>query len=100
MLRKSLAVLLVLAWVILASLDVLEDLNVPHRIALSSCRATASPGLPSACTLVNNIVESAYTSSGRDPLFVSEPVVDASLLALTVFHVKLRLHQLHAIYLI
>jgi hypothetical protein len=100
MLRKSLAVLLVASWVILGSLDVLEDLDVPHRIVLSSCKATALPGVPSACTLVNNIVESAYTPSGRDPVFVSEPAGDAFLLAVTVFHVKLRLHKLHAVYLI
>jgi hypothetical protein len=100
MLRKALAVLLVLSWIILSGVDLIEDLDLPDQIALSKCRAAALPGTPWSCRLVNNIVESANTSSGRDPVFVYEPVVHAPFAAVPVSHSKLKLHKLHAIFLI
>jgi hypothetical protein len=101
MLRKSLAVLLVLSWVILSGFDVVEDLDLPDEVKICNPTAQDAPGAPWSCRLVNNIVESADTSSGRDPVLVPEPVGrHASFTALSASHIKLKLHKLHAIFLI
>jgi hypothetical protein len=101
MLRKSLAVLLVLSWIILSGFDVVEDLDLPDQVELSKSAAAEFPGAPWSCRLVNNIVESANASSGRDAVVVAEPVVGrAPFAALPVSHTKLKLHKLHAIFLI
>jgi hypothetical protein len=101
MLRRSLAVLLVLSWIILSGFDVVEDLDLPDAIELCNSKPAEPSGAPWSCRLVNNIVESANASSGRDAVVVAEPVVGlAPFAALPVSHTKLKLHKLHAIFLI
>jgi hypothetical protein len=101
MLRKSLAVLLVLSWVILSGFDVVEDLDLPDELQVCNSRAPDVPGAPWSCRLVNNIVESADSSFVRRPVLLVQPVVrHASAAAVTVAHTKLKLHKLHAIFLI
>lgn len=69
MLRKRLALLLALSWVILSGYDVIEDLDFLHRIELQNSADTLFRGSGSAGLLAGNIVESAdrpllrYTSS-------------------------------------
>jgi hypothetical protein len=59
MLRKRLALLLAFSWVILSGYDVIEDLDLPDRIALHSPSHALSRGVGSAGLLAGNIVESA-----------------------------------------
>ena len=59
MLRKRLALLLALSWVILSGYDVIEDLDLPDRIAFHSSTDALSRGARSAGLLARNIVESA-----------------------------------------
>ena len=59
MLRKRLALLLALSWVILSGYDVIEDLDLPDRIALHTPSDALSRGAGSAGLLARNIVESA-----------------------------------------
>ena len=59
MLRKRLALLVALSWVILSGYDVIEDLDLPDRIALHSSADALSRGAGSAGLLARNIVESA-----------------------------------------
>jgi hypothetical protein len=101
MLRKSLAVLLVLSWVILSGFDVVEDLDLPDEVEVGKSAAAEFPPGPWSCRLVNNMVESANASSTREPVLASNPVIGkAYFTAVTVSHVKLKLHKLHAIFLI
>lgn len=101
MFRKSVAVLLVLSWVILSGFDVVEDLDLPDQAGLCSSKSAEPSGAPWSCRLVNNIVESADTASGRAPVLASKPVGrQGAFTAITVSHIKLKLHKLHAIFLI
>ena len=59
MLRKRLALLLALCWVILSGYDVIEDLDLPDRIELHNSSDALSRGPGSAGLLARNIVESA-----------------------------------------
>ena len=59
MLRRPLALLLVLSWVILSGYDLTEDLHLPDRIALQHTTDALSLGDGSARLLARNIVESA-----------------------------------------
>ena len=59
MLRRRLALLLVVSWVILSGFDVTEDLDLPERIALHQTTDALSLGAGSAGLLAGNIVESA-----------------------------------------
>ena len=59
MLRKRLALLLALSWVILSGYDVIEDLDFLHRIELQNSADTLFRGSVSAGLLAGNIVESA-----------------------------------------
>lgn len=59
MLRKRLALLLALSWVILSGYDVIEDLDFPDRMELHNSADTLFRGSGSAGLLAGNIVESA-----------------------------------------
>jgi hypothetical protein len=59
MLRKRLALLVALSWVILSGYDVIEDLDLPDRIALHSPSNALSRGAGTTGFLARNIVESA-----------------------------------------
>ena len=59
MLRKRLALLLALSWVILSGYDVIEDLDLPDRIEIHNPADALSGGAGSAGLLARNIVESA-----------------------------------------
>lgn len=59
MLRKRLALLLALSWVILSGYDVIEDLDLPDQIELHNPTDALSRGTGSAGLLARNIVESA-----------------------------------------
>ena len=59
MLRKRLALLLALSWVILSGYDVIEDLDFPDRMELHNSADTLFRGSGSAGLLAGNVVESA-----------------------------------------
>jgi hypothetical protein len=59
MLRKRLALLLALSWVILSGYDVIEDLDLPEQTELHNSADALSRGPGSAGLLAGNIVESA-----------------------------------------
>jgi hypothetical protein len=58
MLRRTLAIALVLSWIILSGYDVTEDLDLPAQTALQESTESAS-GTGFAGLLARNIVESA-----------------------------------------
>jgi hypothetical protein len=101
MARRSWALLLVLSWIILSGFDVVEDLDLPDEVELCKARSVTPLGTPWSCRLVNNIVESADSSLARDPVLPVQRVEQhASSTALNIAHAKLKLHKLHAIFLI
>jgi hypothetical protein len=101
MLRKLVAVLLVLSWVILSGFDVVEDLDLPDEVELCSSKSAEPSAAPWSCRLVNNIVESANISSDRDPVVVTRPAErHGGFTAPAASSIKLKLHKLHAIFLI
>jgi hypothetical protein len=64
MLRRAISVVLVFSWVILAGIDVLEDLDLPDRIEFQCSSKTTLPA-GSGAPLARNIVESATHSGIR-----------------------------------
>ena len=100
MLRKRLALLLALSWVILSGYDVIEDLDFLHRIELQNSADTLFRGSVSAGLLAGNIVESAdrpllrYTSSPEHYLEFTASYVPSSS------HKVFKFHNVNQVYLI
>jgi hypothetical protein len=102
MLRKPLAALLILSWVVLSGFDLLEDLEFGTGLSAYSGGTDKSvpPYLKHLASLANNIIESAH---GEQPSYLS-------LLGLTVshspshsissFHRVSELYKLHRAFLI
>jgi len=100
MLRKVLACLLIVSWVILSGLDLLEDLDLPIEVAVHSPLEGPLPNLGPGVDLVNNILE----SGDRTKLCHSELFKLAAIYlsgdAVLSFKKVFRLHKLHRVYLI
>jgi len=104
-LRKTVAVLLVLSWVILSGFDLLEDLRLPIHFGLHSPKEATLPGVGKAVKLVNdNLERGSRTLTSQLGLF-KLPAVQSTALQLllntsTVFKKAFRLHKLYRIFLI
>ena len=99
MLRRALAVLLVLLWVILSGFDALEDLDLPGGIeAHSSTDVPLSRGQTGR--LVNNIVESADHSRIRHSGLLDQPTTEVSVDTHSPSPRHFKLHKLHRVFLI
>lgn len=100
MLRKTLAVLLVVSWIILSAFDLLEDLDFPIEGGVHGPLEGPLPNMGPGVDLVNNLLESAdrtrLVSSGLREL----PVVDSPVDAPAVTEKVSKIHKLHRIFLI
>lgn len=99
MLRRALAFLLVLFWVVLSEFDVLEDLNLPGGIEIDSSTDVPLSGGQTG-RLVNNSVESADNSRIRRFAVLDQRIIDVFVDTHTRFPKSFKLHKLHRVFLI
>ena len=90
MLRRALALLLVLSWFVLATVDVSEDLAVCRQNQLNACSGTGA--------LANDIVESADTSCGCVAWVSDLAIYQLFAFTWTSSPRTSKLHKLHHIY--
>jgi hypothetical protein len=90
MARRALALFLVLSWIILATVDVLEDLTLYQRAELNTQLAVGGAA--------NDVVESADTSSGWPAFQSGQAFFQFSAFWWTSFPRSAKLHKLHHIY--
>lgn len=90
MLRRALALLLVLSWFVLAAVDVSEDLAVCRQNQLNACSGTGA--------LANDIVESADTSCGCDAWVSDLAIYQLFAFTWTSSPRTSKHHKLHHIY--
>ncbi len=100
MLRKRLALLLALSWVILSGYDVIEDLDLPDRIALHSASDALSGGAGPAGLLARNIVESADRPHLRCASLPEHYLKFAASYAPSVTQRVFKLHKVNQVFLI
>jgi hypothetical protein len=102
MLKKPLAALLILSWVVLSGFDLLEDLEVEQGPSAYSGGTDKSlpPHLKHRVSLTNNIVESAHS---EQPSYLSPIGQTASCSPdhfVSSFHRVFELYKLHRVFLI
>jgi hypothetical protein len=100
MLRKALAGLLVLSWVLLSGLDVLEDLDFSNLVKLHRSTKAAGSSIGQVSRFANNIIESAYHSDAYYETVLKRFIAQQSAAAYTAIHKKSKLHKLHRVFLI
>jgi hypothetical protein len=97
MLRKLLAGLLVVSWVILSGFDLVEDFKAPTSFAVTGEPAS----LPDAAArrhALHNIVEAADHRSDHFACLFGLQLADGSIEAVADFKKISRLHKLHRVY--
>ena len=103
MARKSLAVLLLLSWIILSGFDLLEDLGFETGNSAYSQGSTNNhllPHLKHRSSLANNIVESAASAQQFYPLTLRLIPNQSPIHPVLSFHTVFDLHKLHRVFLI
>ena len=100
MLRKRLALLLALSWVILSGYDVIEDLDFPDRIELQNSADTLFRGSGSAGLLAGNIVESADRPQLRCASLPEYYLEFTASYVPSLSHKVFKLHKVNQVYLI
>ena len=103
MLRKYLASLLVVSWVVLSGFDLLEDLRFdygPSAYARSDSAKSLAPDLKHRVGLANNMVETADHDQPFVPSQLRETYFPSTLLPLSTFRGSFALHKLHHVFLI
>ena len=100
MLRKRLALLLALSWVILSGYDVIEDLDLPDRIALHSSSDALSRGAGAAGLLARNMVESADRPYLRCATLLEHHLEFAASYTPRVTQRVFKLHKVNQVFLI
>ena len=100
MLRKRLALLVALSWVILSGYDVVEDLDLPERIALHSPSNALSRGAGPAGLLARNIVESADRPLLRCASLPEHHLEFTASYAPSVTQRVFKLHKVNQVFLI
>jgi hypothetical protein len=103
MLRKALAALLILSWVVLSGFDLLEDFGFKTGPSISS-EGTPDKSLPPhfrhRVSLANNIVESAHIEQLFYPSLFGQTSFRASNHPISSFHRVFELYKLHRVFLI
>ena len=102
MVKKPLAVLLIVSWVVLSGFDLLEDLEfgTGSRTQVGSTDKSPPPYFGHSVSLVNNIVESAQGEQlSHLSLFELIPS-HSSGDSLSSFHKVSELYKLHRVFLI
>ena len=100
MLVKRLALLLAFSWVILSGYDVIEDLDLPDRIALHSSSDALSRGAGPAGLLTRNIVESADRPHLRCASLPEHHLEFTASYAPSVIQRVFKLHKVNQVFLI
>jgi hypothetical protein len=100
MLRKRLALLLALSWVILSGYDVIEDLDLPDRIEIHNPADALSRGAGSAGLLARNIVESADRPHLRYANLLEHYLEFAASSIRTLSQRVFKLHKVNQVFLI
>ena len=95
MAQRLLALLVIIFWLGLSGIDVLEDLDFPDQVALSSSSATPLLDHGRTARLTNNIVETAGHSKARYFSFTPHPAARLPICSSTRFHKTYKLHKLH-----
>ena len=80
MLRKALAGLLIVLWVILSGLDLLEDLDLAGYAKLCSAKRPSIIGLGQATKVANDTFENAYRTPPLSIEGLYPPVTERVLL--------------------
>jgi hypothetical protein len=101
MLRRFLAILLVLSSTVLAGFDVLEDLDLRGVFEL---HRSTSPSIPAAgitSSLANDIVESAANLRPHPWDLLEQPILQQKTIeALSVFQRNCKIHKRNRVFLI
>ncbi|MCE3240287.1 MAG: hypothetical protein K0Q83_794 [Deltaproteobacteria bacterium] len=100
MLRKRLALLLVLSWVILSGYDVIEDLDLPDRIELHNSADALFRGPGSAGLVARNIVESADRPHLRCASLLEHHLEFTASYAPRLSQKVFKLHKVNQVFLI
>jgi hypothetical protein len=100
MLKKALAVLLGVSWVILSGFDVLEDLDPFHQFEFHGSAAPSAHGVRHRISLSNNIIESADHSPPRHSVTLHQPTIHVPVDVYVAVQSSSKLHKLHHVYLI
>lgn len=100
MLRKTLAVLLIVFWVILSGFDLLEDFDFPIQVGVRSPLEDSVPNVGRGVNLVNNLLESGDRPRLSYAGLFERPVVDLPVDAPTVSKKVSKIHKLHCVFLI
>lgn len=102
MLRKFLATLLILSWVVLSGFDLLEDFE--FETGPSAYRGVADRSLPPflkhRVSLANNIVESAHSEQLSYLSLSGLTASHSSCYSISSFHRVSELYKLHRVFLI
>jgi len=98
--RKAVALFLVFSWILLSGLDVVEDLDLPDRIAFQNSGEAAAARNGSTGPLARNIVESAIYAGIRWST-VLEQLAPPVINYVPYFSQKIsKLHKVNRVFLI
>jgi hypothetical protein len=98
MLRKYLAVILLLSWIVPSGFDLVDDLYFPGQTEIQN--EEALPGGSGYLSFTNKLVESAESSSRRRSIHPEDPAFEVSLRILAAPPKTSKLHKLHSVFLI
>jgi hypothetical protein len=101
MLRRFLAVLLILSSTVLAGLDVLEDLDLPGVLDLHRSAVPSIPNPGNIGSLANDIVESAANLRPHPSDLLEQPILQQQKVELpSVFQRNCKIHKRNRVFLI
>lgn len=100
MLRKDLALSLVVSWLFLSGLDVWEDLHAYSQLELHSAAEPPDSSTAPGARLVNNIVETANNSRLFGSAFTHESAAQLAAQAPILRQKTSRIHLLNRVFLI
>lgn len=98
MLRKHLAIILLLSWIVPSGLDLVEDLYFPEHAEIQN--EEAFPGGSSYLSFANKLFESPDTSFRHRSIHPENPASQVSLRILAFSAKTSRLYKLHSVFLI
>jgi len=100
MLRKALAVLLIVSWVVLATVDLLEDIDCHIQAGLHSRAGVPVAKFGQGVNLVNNIVECADRPRVYDTELLEVASASVATNVTSLSKKAISLHKLHRVFLI
>jgi hypothetical protein len=102
MLRKPLAILLIVSWVVLSGFDLLEDLEFETGFSAYSggTGKTLPPYFKHRVSLANNIIESAHSEHPSYLSLLGLTVSHSPNHSVSSFHRVSELYKLHRVFLI